>query len=273
MTTLHHAEPAAAHDDEPILLHHFDDVEQQHHSSVLGMWAFLATEVMFFGGLFAAYTVYRFEYWAAFAAGSQHQNVLLGAINTTVLLTSSLTMALAVRAAQLRRRLDLVRFLIATMVLGATFLGIKAYEWYRDAEEHLVPGASFRWQGQVVGARILPSPARPGDGNIRSVLEQFPDLMERPGAPSGSDLPISSLGREVELYFVLYFFMTGLHAFHMIIGLVLVAIMAWLSWRGWFSGGGVTQIEVTGLYWHFVDLVWVFLYPMLYLIHVHPLGH
>src|SRR3954453_13228792 len=116
MTTLHHAEPTAAPDpDEAILLHHFDDLDQQHQSSVLGMWAFLATEVMFFGGLFAAYTVYRYEYWPAFAAGSRHQNVLLGAVNTMVLLTSSLTIALAVRAAQLRQRLELVRFLIATM--------------------------------------------------------------------------------------------------------------------------------------------------------------
>ncbi|HEX8201200.1 MAG TPA: cytochrome c oxidase subunit 3, partial [Isosphaeraceae bacterium] len=269
MTTLHHAEPSAAHD-EPILMHHFDDVEQQHDSSVLGMWAFLATEVMFFGGLFLAYTVYRFEYWGAFAAASRELNVVLGAVNTTVLLTSSLSMALAVRAAQLRRRRDLVRYLIATMVLGTAFLGIKGYEWHHEYEKHLVPGEGFLWQGQAVGAPILPNPARPGDGNIRGVLEMFPDLMERPGAPALSERPLSALGREVQLYFVLYFCMTGLHAFHMIIGLALVGIMAWLSWRGWFSGGGVTQIEVTGLYWHFVDLVWVFLYPMLYLIHVRP---
>jgi cytochrome c oxidase subunit 3 len=141
-----HAEPAAAHPDDAILEHHFDDLEQQHQSAMLGMWAFLATEVMFFGGLFAAYVAYRFLHPQAFGAASRLLNVRLGALNTAVLLTSSLSMALAVRAAQLRRRTDLVRFLVATMVLGAAFLGIKAYEWHVDAEEHLVPGENFRWQ-------------------------------------------------------------------------------------------------------------------------------
>jgi cytochrome c oxidase subunit III len=269
MTSIHHAEPAtAAHPDEAILEHHFDDLEQQHHSAVLGMWAFLATEVMFFGGLFAAYSAYRFLHRPAFVAASHHLNVLLGGINTMVLLTSSLTMALAVRAAQLRNRRDLIRFLALTMLLGTAFLGIKAYEWHHEYEERLVPGVNFRWEGRKVGWTGVPNPGRPGDGDIRDVLEQTPRLRALYGAPSVGEESLTGLGREAQLYFILYFLMTGLHAFHMIIGIVLVGIIAALSWRGWFSGGGVTQIEVTGLYWHFVDLVWVFLYPLLYLIHV-----
>jgi len=276
MTELSHAKPlpghADLHADHPgdgaILQHHFDDLDQQHDASTLGMWAFLATEVMFFGGLFAAYTVYRYIHHEAFVAATHHLNVRLGAINTTVLLTSSLTMALAVRAAQLRRRTELVKFLGLTMVLGTVFLGIKAYEWHKDYEEHLVPGVNFRWEGQQIGRPGLPDPPRPGDGNIRAVLEQYPDLLEQAGSAKVGAKPTSELGRAVQLYFVLYFCMTGLHALHMIIGLAMMAIMAVLAWRGWFSGGGVTQIEVAGLYWHFVDLVWVFLFPLLYLIQV-----
>jgi cytochrome c oxidase subunit III len=276
MTELSHAKPApfvdALHEGPPgdgaILQHHFDDLDQQHDASTLGMWAFLATEVMFFGGLFAAYAVYRYIHFDAFAAATHHLNVTLGAFNTLVLLTSSLTMALAVRAAQLRRRTELVQFLGLTMVLGGAFLGIKAYEWHKDYEEHLVPGVNFRWEGKQIGRYGLPDPPRPGDGNIRAVLEQYPDLLEHAGSAKVGPTPTSELGRAVQLYFVLYFFMTGLHAFHMIIGIAMMAIMAALAWRGWFSGGGVTQIEVAGLYWHFVDLVWVFLYPLLYLIQV-----
>ena len=208
--------------------HQFDDAVQQHLSSTLGMWLFLATEVMFFGGLFAAYTVYRGLHWEAFGVASREQIVLLGALNTGVLLVSSLTMAFAVRSAQLRDRGRTVAFLILTMLFGACFLGIKGYEWYHDYEHGLVPGV--RWDAG-----------------------HFPELdaAERPMA---------------KMYFVLYFFMTGLHAFHMVVGLALVGIIARLAHRGWFSGGGATQVENIGLYWHFVDIVWVFLYPLLYLI-------
>ena len=234
--TPHHTEHGTAADaDEPILSHQFDDVEQQSEASTLGMWLFLATEVMFFGGLLTAYAVYRIGSPREVALASRQLNVTLGCINTVVLLTSSLTMALAVRAAQLRARVQLVQFLILTMVLGAVFLGIKAKEYTDDYHEHLVPGLNFR------------------------VPETVESHVEHKGLNP----------RKMELFFVLYFFMTGLHAIHLIIGIVLVGVMAWLSWRSWFSGGGAVQIEVTGLYWHFIDIVWVFLYPMLYLIDVH----
>jgi cytochrome c oxidase subunit III len=210
---------------EPILSHQFDDLDQQHDATVLGMWAFLATEVMFFGGLFSSYVVYRTLYQDAFAEASRHLDVTLGGINTVVLLGSSLTMALGVRAAQLGQRRALFAFLVLTMLLGTAFLGIKAAEYYHDYNQQLIPGINFAY-------------------------------------PAGGARPI-------QLYFVLYFVMTGLHAIHLIIGIGLVGIMALLAWRGWLSGGGTLQVEMTGLYWHFIDIVWVFLYPLLYLIDLH----
>jgi cytochrome c oxidase subunit 3 len=234
--TTHHIKHGSTQvDDEPILSHQFDDVDQQTEASTLGMWLFLATEVMFFGGLLTAYAVYRTTAPKEVALASEELNVVLGCINTVVLLGSSLTMAMAVRAAALRAQRDLVMWLVLTMILGTAFLGIKAVEWTNDYHEHLIPVLNFQ------------------------VPEKVRALVEREGLNPG----------KMELFFVLYFFMTGLHALHLIIGIILVGVMAYLSWRRWFSGGGATQIEVTGLYWHFIDIVWVFLYPLLYLIDVH----
>ena len=199
------------------------------------MWVFLATEVMFFGGLLTAFAVYRTTAPEAVALASRHLNVVLGCVNTVVLLWSSLTMALAVRAAQLRSHRALLLWLGLTMVLGTAFLGIKAAEYTQDYHEKLIPGWNFQ----------VPEEDRP------FVEQEHLDP------------------RRMELFFVLYFFMTGLHAIHLIIGIALVGVMAYLSSIKWFSGGGAVQIEVTGLYWHFVDVVWVFLYPLLYLIDVH----
>jgi cytochrome c oxidase subunit 3 len=284
---------------EPILLHHFDDLEQQHGSSLLGMWAFLATEVMFFGGLITAFVVFRVMYPREFAEGSRHLSVLLGGINTVVLLGSSLTMALAVRAAQLGRSREVVRFLIATMALGAGFLGIKAIEYYNDYKEQLVPGLNFTFHGAHPDRQDVPGSGHSGREEREPVAQGGSvlgtNLTDAPGGgregllgpgPGTRRLPagLGDVGHEgqggpgpsqalvpgrVEMFFVLYFFMTGLHAIHLIIGIVLVGIIAALVGTGWFSGGGETQVEVTGLYWHFIDVVWVFLYPLLYLIEVH----
>ena len=219
------AEPKPAHDAGPELAEHFDDSAQQHDSALLGMWAFLATEVMFFGGMFAAYTVYRSLDFAGFAAASRKLNVPVGAINTAVLLTSSLTMALAVRAAQLRQRRPLVWLLAATAVLGVAFLGVKGYEWTHDYHEHLVPGSGFRFEATHYGS--------------------------------------------AQIFFLLYFLMTGLHAIHLIIGVAIVSLYAIWCGQAREVGERETQVEVVGLYWHFVDLMWVFLYPLLYLVEVH----
>jgi cytochrome c oxidase subunit 3 len=205
--------------------HHFEDVEQQHQASWLGMWVFLATEVMFFGGMFACYFVYRHWYLQAFAGASNHLDVLLGGINTAVLICSSFTMALAVYSAETGRRKPLIAFLLLTIVLGLLFLGIKFYEYHTKFEEHLVPGSSFRFE--------------------------------------------AALARPAEIFFSFYFAMTGMHAVHMIIGIGLLTVLIFKARRGRFSAAYYTPVELTGLYWHFVDIVWIFLFPLLYLLGRH----
>lgn len=214
------------------LAHQFGDLGQQHDAGTLGMWVFLATEIMFFGGLFASYAVYRSLYLPAFEAGSRLLDVRLGAVNTAVLIGSSLTMALAVHAAQTDRRKALAVFLVLTMLLGAVFLGIKFVEYAHKFEHSLVPGIRF--------------------------------------APAGQDL--SGLLRwhagipQVQLFLCFYFFMTGMHALHMLIGLGILTVLLIKSLRGRFSAEYYSPVEVSGLYWHFVDIVWIFLFPLLYLI-------
>jgi len=209
----------------PLVAHQFDDIEQQHESDTLGMWAFLATEVMFFGAALTAYTVNRFLYPVAFAAGSNQLNLVLGSINTAVLLCSSLSMAMAVRAAQMGKQRQLIPFLLLTMILGAAFLAIKGTEYYHDWQEHLIPGPGFDFKG--------------------------------PNA------------NKVELFFFIYFFVTLLHALHMTIGIGVVGYVAILAWLRRISPERYMPVEITGLYWHFVDIVWVFLFPLLYLIGRH----
>jgi cytochrome c oxidase subunit 3 len=216
------AAPAGHH---PALAHHFDDLEQQKEASTLGMWVFLVTEVLFFGGLFLVYAIYRSWYPGAFAVASHELDVVLGTVNTAVLIGSSLTMALAVHAAQTGDRRKLLVFLALTMALGAVFLGIKGVEYMHKFEEGHVPGPGFRFEA-----------------------EHF---------------------REAQIFFSLYFVMTGLHALHMIIGLGIMAWMFWWAKRGVVTPEYASPIEISGLYWHFVDIVWIFLFPLLYLLGRH----
>ena len=218
----------AVHDGHPPgFAHQFEDAEQQHEAGNLGMWVFLVTEIMFFGGLFAGYTIYRALYLPAFEQGSRLLNVDLGATNTAVLIGSSLTMALAIRAAQTgKQKRTIIFFLLLTMLLGAAFLGIKfIFEWHHDYIEHLVPGFGFQVQ--------------PEWGPMTS---------------------------KVEMFFCFYFFMTGLHALHMIIGISILTVLTIMTARGRFGPEYYAPLEVSGLYWHFVDIVWIFLFPLLYLI-------
>ena len=204
----------------PALAEQFDDLPQQKEAATLGMWTFLATEVLFFGGLFLAYIVYRHTYGQAFAEASKHTIVLFGAINTAVLLTSSFSMALAVRAAQINDTKALVRNLLITIFLGCCFLGIKGLEYHEDIKEHLWPGPHF-----------------------------------------DKELP-----PQAQIFWFLYWAMTGLHALHVTIGLGLLSVIARLSARGKFSAAYHNPVEISGLYWHFVDIVWIYLFPLLYLI-------
>jgi cytochrome c oxidase subunit 3 len=207
----------------PELRHHFDDVSQQLESSTLGMWLFLATEIMFFGGMFCAYTVYRSAYPEAFASTSHFMNVTIGAINTAVLICSSLTMALAVRAAQIGQKKALIWLLILTLILGCVFLGLKGMEYHEKWVDHHVPGPYFHY----ADARYAP---------------------------------------QAEILFYLYFAMTGLHAVHMIVGAGLLITLIFMASRNRFSPAWYTPVDMIGLYWHFVDIVWIFLFPLLYLI-------
>ena len=203
----------------------FDDAEQQRLASQLGMWVFLATEVMFFGGMLTAYTAYRYMYPAAFGYGSRHLSVLIGGINTGVLLVSSFTVALSVYAARVGARRLLLAMLAATIVLGVVFLGFKAHEWRHHYHEGLVPGIRFTYDG----------PERVGVG----------------------------------LFFWLYFALTGVHAVHLAIGIGVMSVIAFLAWRGRFTPAYHNPVEIAGLYWHFVDVVWIFLLPILYLVGRH----
>jgi cytochrome c oxidase subunit 3 len=212
------------------LAHHFDDIEQQREAGTLGMWAFLITEVLFFGGMFMAYILYRTKYPDAFAEASAHLNWQIGGFNTVVLICSSLTMALAVYYSQVGDKRLLILFLILTMILGATFLGVKAWEYHDKWVHHLIPGFGFEWEG----------PANP---------------------------------KNVEMFYFIYFAMTGVHALHMVIGLGIMAVITWMARRGRFTPEYHSPVEISGLYWHFVDIVWIFLFPLLYLLGAHIQQH
>jgi cytochrome c oxidase subunit III len=218
----------AAHDAHPPgFAHQFEDVQQQRDAGRLGMWVFLATEILFFGGMFTSYTIYRQLHLSAFITGSHLLVVKFGAINTGVLICSSLTMAMAIRSAQTAKSKGTIIFwLILTMILGAAFVGLKLrFEWYRDYLEAIVPGINFV-----------------------------------PHAKWGAD------AGQVQMFMCFYFFMTGLHALHMVVGLGILSVLVWMAAKGRFSPEYNAPLEISGLYWHFVDIVWIFLFPLLYLI-------
>ena len=198
----------------------FSDREQHSEANHLGMWAFLATEILFFGGLFASYAVLRWTYPQAFAQASDRLEFPIGTLNTAVLLTSSLFMALADLAVKRNDRKWVRNHLVITWVLGALFIGIKLYEYYQKYVEHLIPGPAFHF----------------------------------PEAPP-----------QAQLFFFLYFAMTGLHAVHMLFGLAPILWSIRRNSRGTITADRPDSISLVGLYWHFVDCIWVFLYPLLYL--------
>jgi cytochrome c oxidase subunit 3 len=223
--------------------HQFETMEQQKETSTLGMWLFLVTEIMFFGGLFTAYVMYRHMYPDAFVAASSTLNVPLGAFNTAVLICSSLTMALAIRSAQVNWRKGILIFLALTMVLGTTFLVVKAFEYHDKFVERHVPGD------------ILNAP-------FNFVLEN-----RHEAAVIQAKDPLYQ--RHAEIFFALYFIMTAVHATHMIIGILILAVLWYFSRKGKFDSEYYNPLEMTGLYWHFVDIVWIFLFPLLYLLGAH----
>ncbi len=242
------------------LAHHFEIYEQQQKSASLGIWVFLVTEIMFFGGLFTAYILYRSKYPEAFVAGSHQLDIRLGTINTAVLIFSSLTMAMAVRSAQLAKSKATAAFLIATIGLGSVFLGIKANEYHHKWVEHLIPGPSFHLEETHL-------PTHHG----KPVTSDLPTGIV---GESRADVPLPTAARtdiqaHAQLFFFLYFGMTGLHALHMVVGVGLLAWLIWPSLKGKFDANNHNYVEGIGLYWHFVDIVWIFLFPLLYLVGRH----
>lgn len=201
----------------------FDTLEQQHDASRLGLWLFLATEYLFFGGLFLAFSVYHLVYPHGFAEAGKHTNLLCGSINAALLLTSGLTMSLGVAAIRANRPKSCSVWLLVTVLLGLAFLAVKGAEYADDLDKHLLPGGSF-------------------------------GLPRQPGA---------------EIFFYLYWLMTGLHALHLVIGIGLISVVGWMARRGKFSPQWFSPVEFTGIYWGFVDVIWIFLYPLLYLIDRH----
>lgn len=235
----------SAHHGEGSLHHHFEDMDQQREATSLGMWSFLCTEVMMFGALFFVYSLYRWRFTMAahengqvdpFYAGSHMLNTTMGMGNTLVLLVSSLTMAMGVHYAQQNNKKKLLLMMSLTWLLGLAFLVVKGFEWTADYHEGLVP--ALNW----------------------APLEALHH--------KGFHLGAVNLNH-MQMYFVIYFLMTGLHGIHMVIGLAVVGWMIHLARRGHFANGNDQPIEIVGLYWHFVDIVWVFLFPMMYLIAGH----
>ena len=222
----------------PALQHHFENMEQQREAGTIGMWVFLVTELMFFGGMFLAYALYRNLFPAAFATASNHLDITLGAVNTGVLIVSSFTMALAVYFTQVGKLRPQIICLILTLVLGLTFLGIKAVEYHEKYTDRLIPG------------RLIPSAPFGPDAHALHMLP-------------GATLP------QVEMFYWIYFAMTGMHALHMIIGAGLLTFLIIYSIKGRFDPEYHSPVEIIGLYWHFVDIVWIFLFPLLYLLGRH----
>ena len=233
----------------PALQHHFENMEQQREAGTLGMWIFLVTEIMFFGGMFLAYTLYRSQYPEAFASASNHLDITLGAVNTGVLILSSFTMAMAVYFTQIGKLRPQVWCLVLTLILGLVFLGIKGVEYHDKYEDRLIPGKV------IPGSEFGPAVAHEGDTD-KHKLHLLP----------GATLP------QVQMFYWIYFAMTGMHALHMIIGAGLLTYLIIFSLRGRFDPEYHGPVEVVGLYWHFVDIVWIFLFPLLYLLGRH-FGH
>jgi len=206
----------------PFLLHHYREMGQQFEAAKIGMWLFLVTEVLLFGGLFVGYGIMHAKHPEAFVAAHHHLNRVLGATNTVVLLLSSFTMVLSVWAAQTSRRKLLILFLVLTLLLACAFLGVKYFEYSHKFHEGLLPGKFYSHQGDTV----------PG---------QF-------------------------MFFSFYFMMTGLHGIHVVLGMAAITWILARAIRGDFSAQYYAPVDITGLYWHLVDLIWIYLFPLMYLI-------
>ncbi len=245
----------AEHEARPELRHHFADEEQQRNAASLGMWWFLGTEIMFFGGMFCAYLIYRIKYFPEFAAASRSLNLQIGALNTAVLICSSLTVAQAVRAAQMGKRKLQVPLLLATLFFGLVFLGVKAFEWHDKYTEHHIPTFDFNAKNLI---------------RDNQKLFGLDKLQNDPSKALELQRKEADIQQRSQIFFSLYFALTGMHAIHMIVGVGIFSVITWMAWKGRFTPEYHTPLEIAGLYWHFVDIVWIYLFPLLYLIDRRP---
>ncbi len=255
MSDKSHAVPVGAHPGRATLAHHFDTPAQQYDSAKFAMWLFLVTEVLLFGGLFCAYAVYRANHPEIFLFAHTLLDKTLGAINTGVLLFSSFTMAWSVRAAMLGQRRLLIGLLAVTLLCGFGFLGIKGLEYEHKWKHGLLWGEKFDYSQ-------FHAPAPAGDGlTVAQQLDHDAAVSAAHGY-AGAAIP-----RNVHVFFGIYFVMTGLHGLHVIAGMIVIGWLLRRAIRGDFGTKNYVAVDLGGLYWHLVDLIWIFLFPLLYLIH------
>ena len=287
------------------LQHHFVSAEQQFSASKLGMWLFLVTEILLFGGMFVAYAIFRAWYPELYAEASTQLDTVMGAINTLVLLTSSLTVAWAIRGAQTDNQRVLFWNLIATVALAGTFMVIKYFEYTHKFGLGIYPGEHFVLEpGTITVSGEEAVALKPADlPETAALSDEGPALT--PGEGATSDLETRGEGAELigvtgaeehaavegaamhgegaahgeharegaifhdpraGVFFSIYYVMTGIHGLHVIIGMIAISILAWQSKRGKYSSVYYTPVENVGLYWHVVDIIWIFLFPLMYLI-------
>ena len=275
------------------LQHQFEDMGQQEESVSIAMWMFLAQEIMFFGGLFTAYLVFRSKYPMAFAAGSNHLDAFWGGLNTIVLIVSSLTMALTVYFAQKGNRNMQVILIILTMFFGAVFLGVKAIEYTDKYNNGIVPvkglNRKVKAAPETEHATAHEKPCyEVTHGEEHAYVNPHAEFIwtdcslvklaqdknyltsaEKIGYFSNGEIDADKFRDKVRIFFWIYFIMTGLHALHMIVGLGLMTWLLWTAWKGSYNAEYYMPVEMSGLYWHFVDIVWIFLFPLLYLLGRH----
>ena len=276
------ADAAQGHSDHghpPHLQHHFDTPEQQFESGKLGMWLFLATEILLFGGLFCAYAIYRAHHPEVFIAGHHHLNKMMGTINTVILLCSSFTMAWAVRCSQRSKQTGLKIGLILTLLGGAGFMVIKYFEYKEKYEHGYMPGKFFRYdeerlaapaelETQVVAQAAATSQAAadPDAPTIKPAAVGPAGLVTTATEESQHEGQAEEEAKNIHLFFGIYFLLTGLHGLHVFAGMTVIAWLLYRSIRGHFNAEYFTPVDLGGLYWHLVDLIWIYLFPLLYLI-------
>lgn len=263
----------------PVLKHHFEDLGQQHASERLGIWMFLATEILFFGGIFGAYTMYRVWYPHEFEFASAYLNRLFATVNTVFLITSSLTMTLAIRSAKLGDRGTLKLYLLVTAALATAFLVVKGFEYAQDFEERYVAGPLFRAE---YAEAVEATKRRDAQGVVQFIPyaeaksyfesdaksehplhEHWSSALALRNMPDSPDGPLDQ--GKVQLFLCFYYIMTGIHGVHILVGIGCILWVWWEAWRGTIPPENYSTVEVVSLYWHLVDAIWLFLMPLLYL--------